>query len=350
MAISRPCCACSSRGRWRLALSCSRRSGSACTRAWDSAWVWRRGSRCWVRGSANSSQRGVSRGEEPARAAGYLRSLALAGVALALLLALGAGVQAWTVLSAVGVGALGPGLLSSLWRRRAETIEGAKTVSQSRKNRPQESPHVSLDSVAGAGAQLVSHGKWTLPGMAVTWGQNTGYAWLVALVLGSAAVADLPAARLFVMPLTTLLAAWSRVFVPRAAARVAAQDAASVRAMARNSGILLLAVAVGWVLCVAIFFAASGGRILPARYAGLASIVAAWCSFALVNAVRFAASQMLVAHARFRALFHYSAIAAACGLVLVLLLVRLVGTCGSCLWTGRRRTAAGVPVLVCARR
>ena len=65
----------------------------------------------------------------------------------------------------------------------------------------------SLADCRRASRLLVGQGKWTLPGMAVTWGQTTGYAYIVAAFLGSAAVAEMSAARLFVMPLNTLMTA-----------------------------------------------------------------------------------------------------------------------------------------------
>src|SRR5213079_151583 len=130
-------------------------------------------------------------------------------------------VRAGRVLAVAGVAALLPGAgVLALARRRV----GARDLRR-------------------AARLLVGQGKWTLPGMAVTWGQTTGYAYIVAWFLGSAAVAELSAARLFVMPLNTLMTAWGRIFVPRAGALLATGDRAGVLAQSRRNAVWLLAAA-----------------------------------------------------------------------------------------------------------
>ena len=63
---------------------------------------------------------------------------------------------------------------------------------------------------------LYDQGRWTLPGMAVMWGQTTGYSYLVSMLVDTSAVAMLATARLFIMPVMLLVTAWGRIFLPRA--------------------------------------------------------------------------------------------------------------------------------------
>lgn len=215
-------------------------------------------------------------------------------------------VRASTVLCSVGGAALLPGLVGFLRGGRARC-----TVGDCRQ----------------AARILVDQGRWTLPGMGVSWGQNTGYAYVVALLLGSAAVGELAAARLFVMPLNLLMQAWSRTFLPRAGALLG--RGRSVHALCLRSVRWLVAGSLAYLALVGAFLAFGGGRLLPSKYAGLAPLIIAWGGFALVNVARNVASNALLAHTAFRTLFTFSVVAATGSLGLVVLLARGVGTVGA---------------------
>lgn len=215
-------------------------------------------------------------------------------------------VRASSVLCAVGGAALLPGLIGFLREGRARCT---------------------ARDCRDAARVLVDQGRWTLPGMGVSWGQNTGYAYVVALLLGSAAVGELAAARLFVMPLNLLMQAWSRTFLPRAGALLG--RGRDVYALCRRSAGWLLAGSLLYLAAVCTFLALGGTRLLPSKYAGLGLLVVVWGGFAVVNVVRNVASNALLAHTAFRALFVYSVAAATGSITLVVALVRGVGTAGA---------------------
>src|SRR5262249_31953776 len=91
--------------------------------------------------------------------AGDIVYLILVGGVLGALGRARGGLPGWMVLAAIGVGAFLPGLFSFLRGGNART---------------------SIDDCRRASRLLVGQGKWTLPGMAVTWGQTTGYSYIVA--------------------------------------------------------------------------------------------------------------------------------------------------------------------------
>src|SRR4051812_40784449 len=66
--------------------------------------------------------------------------------------------------------------------------------------------------------------RWTVPNVVVSWAQGNSFPYFVAMLAGSRGVADLSAARLFLMPLSLLSVAWARVFQPSAGERLAASD------------------------------------------------------------------------------------------------------------------------------
>jgi O-antigen/teichoic acid export membrane protein len=176
---------------------------------------------------------------------------------------------------------------------------------------------------------LFDQGKWTLPGMAVIWGQNTGYAYLVSFLVNTAAVATLATARLFIMPVMLLLTAWGRIYIPRAGTLIADDKRAEVRRLAVRGILVLSGVALPFFACVATFFVLGGMQYLSAKYQGVGPYVAWWAAFCLGAIVRSAASNALLAYQAFRELFSYAVVAAIASLALVTALVPLVGIGGA---------------------
>jgi O-antigen/teichoic acid export membrane protein len=177
--------------------------------------------------------------------------------------------------------------------------------------------------------EALRQGRWTLPGMAVTWGQNSGYIYLVGLALDATAVADIAAARLFIVPLLLVGVAWGRVFLPRAGALLGEGRDEVVLAGCVKSAAVIAGLAVAYVLALVVAFALGLGRLLPADYASVEPLVVLWCVFAAVNLLRSIASTALVARLHFRALFGVSVAAAAASLLLVVALLGPLGARGA---------------------
>jgi len=145
--------------------------------------------------------------------------------------------------------------------------------------------------------------RWTLPNVFVTWGQSTSYTYVVALVAGSAAVADLSAARLFLTPVSFAVLAWSRLFMPKAGALLSTDNNETVMRLTRRGGLELTGLLASYLLVLALFFGAGGGKILPAKYSEVGLLVAVRGAYFLVNLLRGVESTALMAHAAFRVLF-----------------------------------------------
>ena len=266
--------------------------------------------------------------------AGDALYVALVGIGLALQLRMTGALVASVAFALIGGAALVPGMGSWLHRlgacRAARRAEGAGPEAAA--------PHLRL---------LLRQGQWTLPGMGIAWVQNTGYAYAVAAMAGNAAVADLAAARLFIMPAKLLMTAWQRVFMPRLGAQLriwsgGATPAASEAEVAcdADSATLLLershegtrrvvAWAVLYVVLLGVFFGLGGKRLLPAKYGGLGTLVLAWCGFLLANAVRTVPSAALLVAGAFRSVFFYSLGACIVSLPLTVLLLAIFGGGGA---------------------
>jgi O-antigen/teichoic acid export membrane protein len=165
--------------------------------------------------------------------------------------------------------------------------------------------------------------------MTVAWGQMTGYVYPVALLLGSAAVGQIVAARLFVIPLLLIGVAWSRISLPRLTALLADGGEAALFARASRTLRIALAGSALYLLGVAGAFLLGIGRTLPPDYAGCELQVLAWSGFAVANLCRTIAGTALLARLEFRALFAMSAAAAAASFVLIAALVGRLGAEGA---------------------
>lgn len=190
-------------------------------------------------------------------------------------------------------------------------------------------PAAAADEYRPVVTESLRQGRWTLPGMAVTWGQNSGYIYLVGLALDASAVADIAAARLFIVPLLLVGVAWGRVFLPRAGTLLGEGRDHVVLAGCIKSGALIVALTLAYVAALVVAFALGLGAILPASYASVEPLVVLWCVFAAVNLLRSIASTALVARLHFRALFAVSAAAAGASLLLVLALLGPLGARGA---------------------
>ena len=186
-----------------------------------------------------------------------------------------------------------------------------------------------VSAYRGVARAAIEQARWTLPGAAIGWGQQSGYIYAIGLVLGTAAVGEVIAARLFVIPLMLVAAAWSRMFLPRASALVA--DGGDAVLVTRCGRALKIAV-VGSTLYVVVLVGAllfGFGRVLPADYEGCEVQILVWAAFAVTNLARSIAVCGLMARLEFRVLFVMNIASAILSVLLVLSLIYSLGSTGA---------------------
>lgn len=178
-------------------------------------------------------------------------------------------------------------------------------------------------SPAAIGAMTRSYGpyfrltRWTLLN-GVAWElQNRAYVFIVQMFRGAAANGALQAGRILVSPVELVAMAWSRVAVPRMAARVRAGAAEDAYAMTRINVVLMVAFALTY--CAALF---AGWDLIEHhlygdRYPDIGKLVAAWGVFGVVTAPLRCLEWLFQALERFREL-------AICGVVNALGVVTLM--------------------------
>lgn len=173
---------------------------------------------------------------------------------------------------------------------------------------------------AAAWRQLWACGRWALPGVLLTWVNLNAYVYVAAAALGAAALADINAARLLLMPAGLAITAWSNLARPRISALHAVGE---VRAIRRRSLVSIAwggAALAGFVALVALAYPWLES-FLGTQYRGLLPLVLVWGGFFLLNLPRSVLMASLMTDAAgYRALHHYAWLALLLGLPGLLLL------------------------------
>lgn len=184
-------------------------------------------------------------------------SILLAGIGLAIV---GSSLSAGIVLALTGIAGIAPMLL------RMGKFEGLQTHAEPIK-------------------QFWSCGRWALPSVIVTWVNLSSYPYFAGKSLGIAAVADIGAARLFLMPVGLLMTAWANWYRPRISRWFAAGDVNAIKRLTHTS--LLAGLAVMALLAVLLLVAYPFvERFLGRQYQGLQSVVLMWLLFFTISLAR----------------------------------------------------------------
>ena len=128
-------------------------------------------------------------------------------------------------------------------------------------------------------------GRWALVGAVVTWINLSVYPLVVGITLGSAAVADLNVARLFLMPVGLAIAAWSNVFRPRLSSWMANGNPAEVQRVCVRAISFGLALHLGFLALLALVYPYAQLMLEPS-YRGLLPLVLLWGGYFAFNMVR----------------------------------------------------------------
>lgn len=152
--------------------------------------------------------------------------------------------------------------------------------------------------------QYWSCGRWALPSVVVTWISLSSYPYFAKHALGLAAVADIGAARLFLMPVGLMMTAWSNWYRPRISRWLASGNVDAVTEITRRS---LLA---GWALLAAlgVLLALAYPLVEPLlgeQYLGLQPLVLMWLLYFAIGWARPVYTATLMTDARGYKILHH---------------------------------------------
>ena len=148
--------------------------------------------------------------------------------------------------------------------------------------------------------------KWALPSVIVSWAYANAFLYLVSHLLGDAAVADVSASRLLLVPISLLVIGWTSVFRPRASRLFAEGDTSAINRMARSAVAAFTAIAVLYGMVLITSLPLLDKWLLGDKYSGLLPLIFSWIAFFTVTSVRtIGMSAMLASKDSFKPLFHY---------------------------------------------
>lgn len=128
-------------------------------------------------------------------------------------------------------------------------------------------------------------GRWALIGAGLTWVNLNAYPYVAAAAFGVAAVAEINAARLFMMPIVLCLPAWSNLVRPKFARWIAEKKPGRLRNVSIHSAMIGVAALVTYVAVLVVAYPWLEGYLGPG-YLGLLPSVLAWSVFFLFSLLR----------------------------------------------------------------
>ena len=183
-----------------------------------------------------------------------------AGLLLALAaLTFGGVFETRNVLPAIGIAALWPYALRLL-------------------RRPARANAIAIAIDGAVLAQFWACGRWALIGVLVTWINLNAYTLVVGAMLGLPAVADINAARLFLMPVALAVTAWSNLARPRISAWMAQQRHQDIRRFSMQSIFAVLAILAVFAGAVTLAYPLLEPLLGPG-YRGLLPLILMWALF-----------------------------------------------------------------------
>ncbi|MBB85721.1 MAG: hypothetical protein CMP06_00225 [Xanthomonadales bacterium] len=172
-------------------------------------------------------------------------------------------------------------------------------------------------------------GRWAIPSVVLWWLSNYAVIYVVAVLMGVLATADVGASRLLLMPIGLCSVAWGNIFLPRASRWIAAHDFAQVEKVAAVASVLLALLIGIYMLVLLAVYDWLEAWVLGEEYAGLEGLTIAWAVYFGALSFRSAATHALSAGAQYRSLFGYTVLGLCITLPLVIAMTSGVGVTGA---------------------
>lgn len=192
----------------------------------------------------------------------------------------------------------------------------------------------SREVLVGRFTQFWGLTRWALPGLATGWLGNSVYLYIVGFSLGLAATAELNASRLLLMPITLLTVAWQQM--SRADIARLVKDGTRTgfnRFLLKSAVVIALPVAV-YLLVLFELFDEVVSFVSLQRYEHLTELLRFWVVYALMYAVKFVGTCLLVGFGAYKPLLKMSVSSLLIQVVLLFTLPEYFGVSAViwCLW------------------
>lgn len=150
---------------------------------------------------------------------------------------------------------------------------------------------------------LWSLSRWALIGSMAGWLVNNSYLYVAGGFLGVAALADLNAARLLLIPISILGVAWSRVARPTLGQMIAATEWDRIHWFLLKSTLAMVGFTVVYVVVLWLAFPWLSTHVLGEKYQHISHLLLLWGVYFAINSARNVGTTLLTSFGAFKALF-----------------------------------------------
>lgn len=167
--------------------------------------------------------------------------------------------------------------------------------------------------------------KWMVSGMSMAWLVNNGYLFILAYLVSTESVAELNGTRILLVPLTIIMTAWGKIFMPKGASMVKNNEHKNIMTIMVKSTLGLLVVA----LCyIGVLFAMSPlleTALYNDKYDHVSKYILLWGVLVLITIVSSNLQNIISIFSYFKKLFFLSLMNSSLFLVYSYYLIGLYG-------------------------
>jgi O-antigen/teichoic acid export membrane protein len=199
----------------------------------------------------------------------------------------------------------------------------------SKRKNPYDAP-VNGESIKQALKENWSHGKWVVLGVTSSLMQDRGYIYIVSALLGLSTLAELSAARLFLMPIGLLAFSSAKIAVAKGSKLVSLEENREYQEFIASFLSVLLII---WFLYFLFVLFASNLFIgfLGGKYSNTQNLIYLWGAFFFVYIVRVLLGTVMVVHREFRKQANSDMFGTALAILSCFVLINIVGRAGAIL-------------------
>jgi len=175
-----------------------------------------------------------------------------------------------------------------------------------------------------------AHGKWLVVGIFSSIFQNRAYIYVISAIIGLGALADVSAAKLFLMPIGLLNLSSSKIIVAKGSIMVAKNEFAKFKKFLVIFILALIGIWVGYLIFLVIFSNAII-RLLGEKYYNTNSLINLWAAYYLIYTIRYILGAGIIVYKRFKDQAKYDFIGALTVIVSCFFFVLFMGNAGAIL-------------------
>ena len=171
--------------------------------------------------------------------------------------------------------------------------------------------------------------RWAFIGSIVGWVGNNGYIYLASTILGVAALADMNAARLVLIPISIVGVAWTKVARPVMGQIIAISDWRELRIFMYRSIIAIEIFAILYSIIIFKTFPWMSENFFGEKYGNIIELIILWAIYYSIYVARNVGTTLLISYGEFRMLFFQGMVSLPALLIACIFLMPIYGIQGA---------------------